>query len=69
MKHDCRLAGKDGEHTFLCSRCKACYVCKHKAVHFADADKWMWKCKDGKFREIISDGRLQSIKSGLQETA
>jgi hypothetical protein len=50
-----------GEYAFLCSRCGGCYVCKHKAVYFSDADKWMWKCKDGKFREVILDGRIKEV--------
>jgi hypothetical protein len=56
--HNCKLTDVNGRYTFLCSRCKACYVCKHKAIYFDDADKWMWKCKTGKFVEVILDGRL-----------
>jgi hypothetical protein len=67
MVHNCRLLGKaihpplDGreEHIFLCSRCGACYVCRHKSVYFEAEGKWMWKCKDSKFREVILDGRLK----------
>jgi MinD superfamily P-loop ATPase len=60
MSHNCKLTDKDGFYTFTCSRCRACYVCKHKAVYFDEAGKWMWKCRDGKFREVILDGRIQS---------
>jgi hypothetical protein len=58
MKHNCFLQGKSGEYIWLCSRCRACYVCKHKAVFFNNEEVWKWKCKDGKFRECINDGRL-----------
>lgn len=58
--HDCKALGKGGEPLFICSRCSGCYVCKHKAVWFDDAGKWMWKCKDGKFRDVILDGRKNS---------
>ena len=56
-QHKCQLTGMKGEYLYLCSRCKTCYACKHKAVQF-EVGTWMWKCKDGKFRELILDGRL-----------
>ncbi len=59
-KHNCRLLSKDNEYVFLCSRCGACYVCRHKYVFFDEAGKWMVKCKDGKFREVIHDARLRA---------
>jgi DNA-directed RNA polymerase subunit RPC12/RpoP len=39
---------------YLCSRCGGSYRA-HKAVWFEEAGKWMWKCKDGKFREVIRE--------------
>lgn len=57
MVHNCRLTSKEGDLIFICSRCRACYVCRHKAVCFEDGI-WRWKCRDGKFREVILDGRL-----------
>jgi hypothetical protein len=51
---------KEGDLLWVCSRCGGCYVCRHKAVYFADADEWMWKCKDGKFRKVILDGKLKA---------
>jgi len=56
--HDCKAQGKYGEFLFLCSRCGGCYVCRHKAVYLDEADKWVWKCKNGKLRPVIIDGRL-----------
>lgn len=60
MSHNCNLTSKEGDLVFICSRCGGCYVCRHEAVWFEKAGKWMWKCKkDGKFREVILDGRLK----------
>ena len=56
--HQCRLTGKNNELIYICSRCRKCY-CKHKAIYMDDANKWMWKCPDGKLRPIINDGRLK----------
>jgi hypothetical protein len=56
VKHDCLQQGNGNEYLWLCSRCGGCYVCKHKLVPFGDGTL-MWKCKDGKFREVILDGR------------
>lgn len=51
--HACKLRDKtESVEIFTCSRCGKCYVCKHKAVHFTDDDKWVWKCPDGKFRPV-----------------
>ena len=59
--HQCRntWTDKDGveRYNYLCSRCGGCYACRHKAVWFDYDQKWMWKCKDGKFREVILDGK------------
>jgi len=51
------MAGHEA-YTYRCSRCGKCYYCKHKAVFFNDASRWMWKCPDGKFREVINDGLM-----------
>jgi hypothetical protein len=48
-----------GTKLFICSRCGGCYVCRHKFVWFDQAEKWMVKCKDGKFREVIYDGKAK----------
>jgi MinD superfamily P-loop ATPase len=58
-RHDCRALSKDNEYIFLCSRCGACYVCRHKAVWFDQEEVWKWKCKDGIFRPVINDARLR----------
>lgn len=60
-KHNCRFQGKMGELIYICSRCGGCYICRHKFVYFEQEDMWMVKCKDGKFRPTINDGRLQGI--------
>jgi hypothetical protein len=66
--HECRKLSAKPIHppiderqecVFLCSRCGACYVCKHKAIYFEVEDVWKWKCRDGKIREVILDGRLK----------
>lgn len=63
--HNCRMVGKLGELIYICSRCGGCYVCRHKAIYLDEADKWVWKCKDGKLRDVIHDARLQGIPVGL----
>jgi len=35
-------------------------------VYFESEDKWMVKCKDGKFREVINDGKLHSGTKPLE---
>jgi hypothetical protein len=55
MMHDCRKESKEGDLLYICSRCGGCYVCKHKAIWFSEQEKWMWKCKNGKFVEVILD--------------
>lgn len=58
--HSCRQTGQNNELIYICSRCRQCYVCRHKFVFFAEAEKWMVRCADGKFREIIMDGNLRA---------
>lgn len=57
--HNCRETGKSGELIYICSRCNKCYACKHKVIYLDDADKFVWKCPDGKLRPVINDGRLR----------
>lgn len=62
-KHNCWETSKSDVngvqiYTYICSRCRGCYVCKHKALLFEDGT-WHWKCKDGKIREVINDGRIK----------
>jgi len=59
MAHNCRLEGKNGELLYTCSRCGECYVCKHTPVHFTEEDVWRWKRKNGKYEEVICDGRAR----------
>lgn len=59
MPHDCKQTGKNGELVFICSRCGACYHCKHKLVYLEQGHRWVWKCADGKLRPVINDGRLK----------
>ena len=60
MKHDCKQTYTKNEqefYNFICSRCDGCYVCKHHAIMFQDG-VWHWKCKNGKMRAVILDGRV-----------
>lgn len=57
-KHNCKFQGKLGELVYICSRCRRCYICQHRYVEFGDGEIHL-KCKDGKFRPTINDGRLQ----------
>jgi hypothetical protein len=50
----------NGELLYICSRCGQCYVCKHTAVHFTEEDVWRWKRKNGKYEEVINDGRMKA---------
>ena len=59
VRHECKMLGQKGEYLFICSRCGGCYVCKHKALLFEDGT-WHWKCKDGKIRDVINDGRMRA---------
>lgn len=59
-RHNCNFLSKDGELVYICSRCRACYVCRHKAILMSDGT-WMWKCKDGKLRPVRNDGRLRGV--------
>lgn len=58
VRHNCRQLGQNNELLYICSRCRKCY-CKHKYVFFEQAEEWKVKCPNGKFQELIVDGRLQ----------
>jgi hypothetical protein len=58
-KHDCRQLNQFNELVFICSRCGKCYECKHKLIWMDEAEKYMWKCPDGKLRPVINDAKLK----------
>ena len=59
MRHDCYAVGTMGQYLYICSRCAECYICRHKAVFFTDADMWMWRNRKGQFEDVILDGRIK----------